>query len=536
MPSPTKQRSDHLSRNCEISEITIQHDSCAATWGSCWSLRSGSRMPSMLSIQALFSFCRPTNGSHSSVLESTNSINIHRILCAFAALLFVLPRLPTAHLNMRIQNRSPVESKGPCSAWHKSSDPLSASRTMPSVLGPTTRSNRPRKTPDTPVRGRSKQGCWTCRLRRKKCDEQCDDSSGQCHTCKRLKIRCIGWGDTPPDWVKNPDHVKAFKDSIKGKTLSHIRSFSAPSMDTAFLAPKDVDEESPTDNPTDFRSPQSERGAASLPTISPTLPVHKMVESAKRRWSYRTFVDTAQVLFGKAQVPQDCMLAIQQTVELGRWKQNELDKECLSYRTLARCALHLERLLDQRLQLALLHSSVLPAENPTTKVEKSDFLQLYTHFNEDDMLYQGGHSWSGGESYISLDDVYPPLAPSSLLISSKSQSQELESKTLPSGESPVALPYLTALLFLHAVVSGFSPNVPEIMETTQRILVILRAPNQNITLLQRLPATALVARLSEDKHAKELFDDLLLRLEDPALVQTARLLSGLGEPAESSHL
>lgn len=74
------------------------------------------------------------------------------------------------------------------------------------------------------------------------------------------------------------------------------------------------------------------------------------------------------------------------------------------------------------------------------------------------------------------------------------------------------------------------------METTQRILVILRAPNQNITLLQRLPATALVARLSEDKHAKELFDDLLLRLEDPALVQTARLLSGLGEPAESSHL
>lgn len=202
MPSPTKQRSDHLSRNCEISEITIQHDSCAATWGSCWSLRSGSRMPSMLSIQALFSFCRPTNGSHSSVLESTNSINIHRILCAFAALLFVLPRLPTAHLNMRIQNRSPVESKGPCSAWHKSSDPLSASRTMPSVLGPTTRSNRPRKTPDTPVRGRSKQGCWTCRLRRKKCDEQCDDSSGQCHTCKRLKIRCIGWGDTPPDWVK----------------------------------------------------------------------------------------------------------------------------------------------------------------------------------------------------------------------------------------------------------------------------------------------------------------------------------------------
>jgi hypothetical protein len=43
-------------------------------------------------------------------------------------------------------------------------------------------------------------GCWTCRLRRKKCDEQREGNS--CHTCKRLRIDCLGWGTRRPEWMR----------------------------------------------------------------------------------------------------------------------------------------------------------------------------------------------------------------------------------------------------------------------------------------------------------------------------------------------
>ncbi|KAG2359448.1 hypothetical protein BDR07DRAFT_1336806 [Suillus spraguei] len=43
-------------------------------------------------------------------------------------------------------------------------------------------------------------GCWTCRLRRKKCDEQREDNS--CHTCKRLRLDCLGWGTRRPEWMR----------------------------------------------------------------------------------------------------------------------------------------------------------------------------------------------------------------------------------------------------------------------------------------------------------------------------------------------
>lgn len=43
-------------------------------------------------------------------------------------------------------------------------------------------------------------GCWTCRLRRKKCDEQREANS--CHTCKRLRIDCLGWGSRRPEWMR----------------------------------------------------------------------------------------------------------------------------------------------------------------------------------------------------------------------------------------------------------------------------------------------------------------------------------------------
>ncbi len=57
---------------------------------------------------------------------------------------------------------------------------------------------------------RSKQGCWTCRLRRKKCDERRDS----CHTCESLSITCYGYGPKP-DWMDNGEKEKAMASSIK---------------------------------------------------------------------------------------------------------------------------------------------------------------------------------------------------------------------------------------------------------------------------------------------------------------------------------
>ncbi|KUJ17523.1 uncharacterized protein LY89DRAFT_668838 [Mollisia scopiformis] len=57
---------------------------------------------------------------------------------------------------------------------------------------------------------RSKQGCWTCRLRRKKCDER----QPVCTTCEQLKITCYGYG-TKPDWMDGGAKEKAMIDQIK---------------------------------------------------------------------------------------------------------------------------------------------------------------------------------------------------------------------------------------------------------------------------------------------------------------------------------
>jgi hypothetical protein len=57
---------------------------------------------------------------------------------------------------------------------------------------------------------RSKRGCWTCRLRKKKCDE----SRPHCSTCDLLKIPCYGF-DAKPDWMDNGEQEKAVANSLK---------------------------------------------------------------------------------------------------------------------------------------------------------------------------------------------------------------------------------------------------------------------------------------------------------------------------------
>ncbi|KAJ3570485.1 hypothetical protein NP233_g4366 [Leucocoprinus birnbaumii] len=59
----------------------------------------------------------------------------------------------------------------------------------------------------------SKGGCWTCRLRRKKCDERREGDT--CQTCKRLTIKCLGWGARRPEWMRDKKAVDEYKAGIK---------------------------------------------------------------------------------------------------------------------------------------------------------------------------------------------------------------------------------------------------------------------------------------------------------------------------------
>jgi len=57
---------------------------------------------------------------------------------------------------------------------------------------------------------RNRQGCWTCRLRKKKCDE----GRPQCLLCESLSITCYGYGPKP-DWMDNGEKEKAIANELK---------------------------------------------------------------------------------------------------------------------------------------------------------------------------------------------------------------------------------------------------------------------------------------------------------------------------------
>ncbi|KAK1764752.1 fungal-specific transcription factor domain-containing protein [Phialemonium atrogriseum] len=72
------------------------------------------------------------------------------------------------------------------------------------------------------AKARSAGGCWTCRLRRKKCDE----GHPICGICAGLEIECL-YSDTKPDWMDGAEkqkekagHVKA---QVKAQAKHHAR-------------------------------------------------------------------------------------------------------------------------------------------------------------------------------------------------------------------------------------------------------------------------------------------------------------------------
>ena len=67
---------------------------------------------------------------------------------------------------------------------------------------------------------RSTNGCWTCRLRRKKCDEK----QPVCDTCAALLITCHN-GQDKPDWMDGGPRQEEMAEQIKRevKEKAHIR-------------------------------------------------------------------------------------------------------------------------------------------------------------------------------------------------------------------------------------------------------------------------------------------------------------------------
>jgi len=110
--------------------------------------------------------------------------------------------LGTGHLITKITGEAIYTSSiRPCSRLRGS---LRPTRTPRSPLRMSTSSARERRLllatdPLAPTRLRT--GCWTCRIRKKRCDET-PNEAGICGECDRLAIKCLGWGEKRPEWCR----------------------------------------------------------------------------------------------------------------------------------------------------------------------------------------------------------------------------------------------------------------------------------------------------------------------------------------------
>ncbi|KKP01621.1 hypothetical protein THAR02_06258 [Trichoderma harzianum] len=83
---------------------------------------------------------------------------------------------------------------------------------------PTPRTMLPAK---VPVRSRSKRGCWTCRIRHRKCDE----GHPFCKECDNRSIHCHGYGPRPT-WLDNEEQVRAELSLVKKAVKQNARLLS----------------------------------------------------------------------------------------------------------------------------------------------------------------------------------------------------------------------------------------------------------------------------------------------------------------------
>ncbi|KAK0718035.1 fungal-specific transcription factor domain-containing protein [Lasiosphaeria miniovina] len=65
---------------------------------------------------------------------------------------------------------------------------------------------------------RSRTGCYTCRMRKKKCDEQ----QPCCDNCKSRNLQCYGYDVPPPDWMQGKRNWKEVMDTEEARRLRSV--------------------------------------------------------------------------------------------------------------------------------------------------------------------------------------------------------------------------------------------------------------------------------------------------------------------------
>ncbi|KAL0935550.1 C6 transcription factor [Colletotrichum truncatum] len=87
---------------------------------------------------------------------------------------------------------------------------FSRNKDSSSTLLPTSFRSRLKSSMSSSAKIRSSEGCWTCRLRRKKCDE----ARPVCEGCASLEITCY-YSETKPDWMDGGERQKEMADHLK---------------------------------------------------------------------------------------------------------------------------------------------------------------------------------------------------------------------------------------------------------------------------------------------------------------------------------
>lgn len=114
---------------------------------------------------------------------------------------------------------------------------------------------------------RQKNGCLTCRVRRKKCS---DESQGEvpnkpCSACSRLDIECLGWAHKRPKWLQNQKTLEKVKGAIQEHTNNTPKNSDAPK---APLSLSQFYSKHAWEAPFPIQSSASPQSQSSLPSLS----------------------------------------------------------------------------------------------------------------------------------------------------------------------------------------------------------------------------------------------------------------------------
>ncbi|RDB26195.1 C6 finger domain transcription factor nosA [Hypsizygus marmoreus] len=158
---------------------------------------------------------------------------------------------------------------------------------MPAV--PKSSSSTKRGAPKAKGAVRAKSGCYTCRIRRKKCDEE-HDQLGRCQTCVRLRLECLGFGAKRPEWLRETRNVIELREKIKAFLAAQgmIKGHSGS-------GPRGSEHEQPTLRLTDEYSSSSESPPTpTLSLASDSTHRHHNVSSVREdtRWASAHHMDS----------------------------------------------------------------------------------------------------------------------------------------------------------------------------------------------------------------------------------------------------